>query len=144
MKQTKLKVFVYGTLKPQEANYAEYCEGKIIESIAAYAFGCLYHLSVLGYPAMTEGKERVFGYLLAFEDTATLDRLDRLETYSPDRDPTENEYQRRLTQVYNLDGESLGDVWAYFMTSTKVEELGGILVPSGCWRENENIKSRSN
>jgi gamma-glutamylcyclotransferase (GGCT)/AIG2-like uncharacterized protein YtfP len=93
---------------------------------------------------MTEGKERVFGYLLAFEDTATLDRLDRLETYSPDRDPTENEYQRRLTQVYNLDGESLGDVWAYFMTSTKVEELGGILVPSGCWRENENIKSRSN
>jgi gamma-glutamylcyclotransferase (GGCT)/AIG2-like uncharacterized protein YtfP len=134
MKQAKLKVFVYGTLKPQEANYAEYCEGNTIESIEAYTFGCLYHLPTLGYPAMTEGKERVCGYLLTFEDATILDRLDLLETYSPDRNPAENEYQRRLMRVYNLNGASLGDVWAYFMTSAKVEELGGILVPSGCWR----------
>jgi gamma-glutamylcyclotransferase (GGCT)/AIG2-like uncharacterized protein YtfP len=131
-----LKVFVYGTLKPQEANYQTYCEGKVIESIEVYTFGRLFHLPSLGYPAMTwedNHDNTVRGYLLTFSNSEVIHDLDKLETYSPHRLPEANEYQRQLITVYTLDREPLEKVWAYFMTGTKIVQLRGVPVPSGWW-----------
>jgi gamma-glutamylcyclotransferase (GGCT)/AIG2-like uncharacterized protein YtfP len=105
----------------------------VIEEVAAYTWGELYHLPLLGYPGMTEGEERVLGFLLTFADSSMLSALDDLETYDPLRSPEKNEYQRRLATVYRTSGENLGEAWTYFMTKTKVKELGGIFLADGCW-----------
>ncbi|MGK7874413.1 MAG: gamma-glutamylcyclotransferase [Xenococcaceae cyanobacterium] len=129
-----LKVFVYGTLKPGEANYQYYCAGKVIEATRAYALGQLFHLPP-GYPAMTPGNSRVEGFLLTLADSAVLEILDELEGYHPQRSPQENQYYRQKILVYNLSGKPLGKAWGYFMTSEQVRQLGGILLPSGWWSD---------
>jgi gamma-glutamylcyclotransferase (GGCT)/AIG2-like uncharacterized protein YtfP len=131
-----MRVFVYGTLKPGECNYLLYCAGRVIEEVAAYTWGELYHLPPLGYPGMTEGKGRVSGFLLTFADSSMLSALDQLETYDPVRSPEDNEYQRLMVTVYRPSGESLGEAWAYSMTKAKVKQLGGILLPAGSWDGN--------
>jgi gamma-glutamylcyclotransferase (GGCT)/AIG2-like uncharacterized protein YtfP len=127
-----LNIFVYGTLKPGEANYRHYCEGKAIESIPAYTSGELYDLP-LGYPAMTLGERQVWGVLLKFNDPEILTSLDRLEDYEPSRSREENEYERREISIYRPSGRSLGRAWAYLMARERVDALGGQLIPSGCW-----------
>ncbi|MEM9539428.1 MAG: gamma-glutamylcyclotransferase [Cyanobacteria bacterium P01_E01_bin.42] len=127
-----LKVFVYGTLKPGEVNYHRYCQGKAIAALPAYVFGELYDLP-LGYPAMTPGRQKVWGMLLKFNDPELLQSLDRLEEYEPGRRREENEYQRQQVSLYHPSGEFLGSAWAYLMEREKVEQLGGQPIPSGCW-----------
>ncbi|MGD1918808.1 MAG: hypothetical protein ACFCAD_07915 [Pleurocapsa sp.] len=39
--ESSLKVFVYGTLKPGEANFAAYCDGYVESQQIAYAKGIL-------------------------------------------------------------------------------------------------------
>ena len=126
-------MFVYGTLKPGEVNYSPYCQGKVIEAIRGYTRGRLYTLS-LGYPAMTEGEGKVRGFLLTFADRAILADLDQLEDFQAERSPEDNEYQRRLTIVYQLSGKLLGEAWCYFMTPAKIKQLQGVLLPSGWWQ----------
>ncbi|MBE9043118.1 gamma-glutamylcyclotransferase [Pleurocapsales cyanobacterium LEGE 10410] len=128
----KLRVFVYGTLKPGEANYQRYCQNKVLSEIPAYTLGDLYALPV-GYPAMTQGSDRVRGVLLTFDDPNILKSLDRLEGYRERRVADLNEYYRLLVSVYRLDRQPLGKAWAYFMTPAKVGQLGGIKVTSGFW-----------
>jgi len=128
----KLKIFVYGTLKPGESNYQRYCVGKVVEEIRAIAFGQLFHLS-LGYPAMTLGESKIHGYLLTFADPAMLAVLDKLEDYEPHRTPEENEYNRQQIETYNLEGLALGLAWVYLMTLEQVQRLEGVLMPSGWW-----------
>jgi gamma-glutamylcyclotransferase (GGCT)/AIG2-like uncharacterized protein YtfP len=132
-----IRVFVYGTLKPGEANYQNYCQGQVISSIEAYTFGNLFDFPHLGYPAMTEGNNPVGGYLLIFADLTILDRLDFLEDYNSHRPPESNEYQRQLIPIYSPSHELLGDAWAYFMTPVRVTEGGGILLLSGWWTGNQ-------
>lgn len=127
-----LKVFVYGTLKPGEANYQHYCEGKVVEEQSAIAFGQLYDLP-LGYPAMTPGESPVRGFLLTFADPSVLTALDELEDYHANRLPQDNEYERQQIEIYNLSAQSLGRAWVYLMTSEQVQRLGGVLMRSGCW-----------
>jgi gamma-glutamylcyclotransferase (GGCT)/AIG2-like uncharacterized protein YtfP len=127
-----LKVFVYGTLKPGEANYQHYCAGKVVEEQSAIAFGQLYDLP-LGYPAMTIGESPVQGFLLTFADSSILTALDELEDYNPNRLPQENEYERKQIEIYNLPGQSIGRAWTYLMTPEQVERLGGVLLRSGWW-----------
>jgi gamma-glutamylcyclotransferase (GGCT)/AIG2-like uncharacterized protein YtfP len=127
-----LKIFVYGTLKPGEYNYQYYCAGKVVEAIKAYTWGQLYHLT-LGYPALTTGNDKVTGFLLTFADKEILKSLDELEDYCPQRSPQENEYQRQKIPVYDLAGQSLGKAWGYVMALEKVQQFGGVLVPSGWW-----------
>ncbi len=127
-----LNVFVYGTLKPGEANYLAYCEGKIASQTPAYIRGDLYHLSV-GYPAITLGDNRVYGVLLTFYTIEVLTSLDCLEDYQPDRKAELNEYNRRLVTVYNLKDLAIAQAWAYFMTLAKVKQYGGKQVLSGNW-----------
>ena len=127
-----INVFVYGTLKPGERNYPHYCADKTIQETKAYTWGQLYHLS-LGYPAMTEGDNKIEGYLLTFADTNILTSLDELEDYQPNRSPDLNEYYRQQVSVYNLADNFLGLAWSYFMSLEKIRQLKGIPVNSGAW-----------
>lgn len=126
-------VFVYGTLKPDEANYAKYCAGKVITMQQATAFG---ELSVLpmGYPAMTIGDRQVHGYLLSFRDMSILVHLDELEDYQSDRTQSENLYDRQQIEIFDLAEKSLGLAWAYLMTLEQVTKFGGITLPDGLWK----------
>jgi gamma-glutamylcyclotransferase (GGCT)/AIG2-like uncharacterized protein YtfP len=139
MKNTALcNVFVYGTLKPNEANYAEYCAGKAIAQQQAIAYGDLFALP-MGYPAMTIGNSQVHGYLLSFPDASILESLDELEDYQSDRASHENLYDRRLIEVFDLQGEFLGMAWAYFMELAQVTKFVGIAQPDGLWTQNHEI-----
>ena len=124
-------VFVYGTLKPGEANYSSYCT-KVVSQILSYTLGNLYTLPV-GYPAMTVGDNRVYGVCLRFDDSRILASLDRLEDYQNGRAPDLNEYYRSLTPIYSSDNRLIGRAWAYFMTRDRVMQYGGVRVTSGCW-----------
>jgi gamma-glutamylcyclotransferase (GGCT)/AIG2-like uncharacterized protein YtfP len=128
-----IEVFVYGTLKPNESNYSAYCEGKVINSRTVYTRGNLYHLTALGYPGLTEGEGWIKGVLLTFNADYDMEFLDALEDYQPERPPEENEYQRRIMPIYNLDKEFIGEAWGYIMTPAKVAFYSGIWLPSGWW-----------
>lgn len=136
-----LKVFVYGTLKPGECNYARFCEGKVTSSQKCWTKGQLFLLPV-GYPAMITGNDKVQGFLLTFSDESILNKLDRLEGYNPQQSPEMNIYQRQKTIVYDeLSDEVLGHIWAYFMTEERVKNSHGVLIPSGCWVSGAKIQN---
>ncbi|MCC0176677.1 gamma-glutamylcyclotransferase [Waterburya agarophytonicola K14] len=127
-----LKVFVYGTLKPGEANYSHYCNGYVESQTIAYTKGILYALPI-GYPAMVEGNNKVRGILLTCKNSDILASLDRLEGYQPQRKSGLNEYYRLLVSVYSLEDQLIDLAWAYFMTPEKIREYKGILVESNWW-----------
>ncbi|HIK55852.1 MAG TPA: gamma-glutamylcyclotransferase [Synechococcales cyanobacterium M55_K2018_004] len=129
----RLRVFVYGTLKPGEANYARYCAGRVVEAVEAIAFGNLYALP-LGYPAMTAGPRPVQGYLFTFAEEGILRDLDELEDYDPNRPPEECEYLREWTEVFDREGRSLGFAWVYRMSEAQVKLWDGVLLPDGNWQ----------
>jgi gamma-glutamylcyclotransferase (GGCT)/AIG2-like uncharacterized protein YtfP len=135
-----IKVFVYGTLKPGEMNDS-LCDRWVIEACPAIAFGIIYQLP-FGYPAMVAGgKSFVQGVLLSFADFAILQQLDEFEQHDPDLFqhyfpalPLDAyHYHRQAIATFNLEGTSLGSAWAYLMTFTQVQQLNGVLVPSGSW-----------
>jgi gamma-glutamylcyclotransferase (GGCT)/AIG2-like uncharacterized protein YtfP len=125
-----LRVFVYGTLKPGEANYQKYCAKKVISAERATTRGQLFALP-MGYPAMTLGDSLIHGYLLSFADSGILSGLDELEDYQPSRQISENLYNRQQVEVFNLKEISLA--WVYLMTPDRVNQIGGILQPDGWW-----------
>ena len=127
-----LKIFVYGTLKPGEANYQSYCAENIVEYLPAVTKGLLYELPI-GYPAMTIGEGNVHGFVLSFRNPEILLDLDNLEDYHPERPPEKNEYQRQKIQVFTSNGQNLGVVWIYLMSPEKVQLLNGKNLPSGFW-----------
>ncbi len=128
----RVQVFVYGTLKPGEANYQEYCAGKVVAAQRATTLGKLFALPI-GYPAMTNGQELIHGYLLSFAHPGILAALDELEDYDPTRPISENLYHRQQMEVYNLLGLSLDWAWVYLMHPQRVNQLGGIHLPDGWW-----------
>lgn len=127
-----IKVFVYGTLKPNGKYYPIYCQGKTLKETKCWAKGKLFDLP-LGYPAMTQGDNRVFGYLLSFTSDYDLDNLDKLEGYSGIPNSPLNEYDRLSIIVYDEDNKPLDEAWAYIMTEEKVKALNGVYLPSGEW-----------
>lgn len=126
-------VFVYGTLKPGQANFEPYCAGKVSNITPAYVYGHLYDLRV-GYPALTTGDTQVRGVVFTVNDDSVLEDIDDLEDYDPKRPIIDNLYQREWLTVYGLSGEYLGKAWGYRMAFWRVQQLGGIFLPSGCWR----------
>lgn len=138
-----IKVFVYGTLKPGEENYPRYCDGKIIESRRAYTLGKLFALPQ-GYPAMTIGDSRIYGYLLTFSDEGVFADLDELEDYHPSRPKSANLYNRQQVEIFNVDNinnrseiqTSLGFAWTYIMAENLVYQLKGIPQVDGWWSGN--------
>lgn len=130
-----IDIFVYGTLKPGYRYYQRYCIGKTSCERSAIAYGQLYHLPTLGYPAMIRGSDLVFGYLLGFNDGKILAELDDLEGYYPHRPAEQNEYNRTRIEVFDAENPeiSLGLAWVYQQTLDRVRQLNGILLTSGCW-----------
>ncbi|MEH1870870.1 gamma-glutamylcyclotransferase family protein [Nostoc sp.] len=127
-----VRVFVYGTLKPGEANYKKYCAGKVVNFERAFVQGKLFALP-MGYPAMTLGDSQVHGYLLSFSNPKILNELDVLEDYQPNRQPPENLYNRQLIEVYQPQSLSYSWAWVYLMALEQVDQSGGFLQPEGWW-----------
>lgn len=135
-----LKVFVYGTLKPNEINFEQFCAGKIINASPVLAQGKLYQIPfytekyLRGYPAMTMEDGWVEGYLLHFEyRPEILAQLDQLEGYQVGRSPDKNEYQRQLIQIFTLDQTPFTEAWSYIMTLEHVQDLAGIALNKTVW-----------
>jgi gamma-glutamylcyclotransferase (GGCT)/AIG2-like uncharacterized protein YtfP len=133
MINSHLHVFVYGTLKPGEANFNWYCGTRVISRQRSYIQAELYHFPALVYPGAIHAISQVHGYVLTFADAAVLVSLDELEDYHPDRQPAENEYTRELVSTYTLEGSPLVSAWAYFMSRDRIKQSGGILVADGWW-----------
>lgn len=127
-----IKVFVYGTLKPGEPNYQQFCADYVVAAQEAIAVGQLFDLP-LGYPAMTPGHLKVYGVLLSFANPEILQQLDWLEDYDPQRAIAENEYYRQRIEVYDTFLAPLGNAWTYLMALEQVRAFGGILLPDGWW-----------
>lgn len=127
-----INVFVYGTLKPGEANYQQFCADYVMAAQQAIALGQLFNLP-LGYPAMTPGSFKVYGVLLSFANPEILPQLDWLEDYEPQRAIAENEYYRQQIEVYDTSLAPLGTAWTYLMTLEKVRAFGGVFLPNGWW-----------
>lgn len=126
-------VFVYGTLKPGGRYWPEFCEGKVADAFPAKVRGTLYDLHV-GYPGMRcDDSGWVLGYVLTFRNEADFRRLDHLEGYAPDRPVESNEYLRLKRPCFTLEGEALGDVWAYEITGWMMHKLGATCMPGGNW-----------
>jgi gamma-glutamylcyclotransferase (GGCT)/AIG2-like uncharacterized protein YtfP len=138
MTAPSIRIFVYGTLKPGEANYPKYCATKVVDVKTALTWGKLYALPQ-GYPAMTLGNETVWGYLLYFTDPRVLTALDELEDYQPYRDVAANLYYRQYIQTYTPTGLSLGEAWAYLMTEEQVVQLGGTPQGNSWWSSQSSI-----
>jgi gamma-glutamylcyclotransferase (GGCT)/AIG2-like uncharacterized protein YtfP len=134
-----IKVFVYGTLKPGEENYQRYCAGKVVNTTRAVAQGKLFALP-MGYPAMIPGDDAVYGYLLSFTNSDVLTALDELEGYHPDRDASENLYNRKQIETQDLQGHLLGYAWVYIMTEKLAIQLQGIHQPNGWWSSSHKHK----
>lgn len=128
----RISVFVYGTLKPGEFYYPQYCEGKCVEAREARVKGQLFDLP-FGYPAMTEGEGVVYGYLFQFADEQILRDLDELEDYDPTRSTDANEYQRVAVEVCDLSGGAIGRAWTYVMSAERVRRSGGVFLADGVW-----------
>ena len=82
---------------------------------------------------MTEGKNKVVGWLFSFGDERILESLDFLEDYQEKRVSELNEYNRQQVPVYDLAGNDLGQAWCYVMSLAKVREKNGILVLDSQW-----------
>lgn len=132
-----LRVFVYGTLQPGERFHLPYCGDRVRVEGEALASGRLYHLPQLNYPAMTREPGWVRGVVLSFDDPQAILKLDTLEGFVGDRDPASNEYNRYEVEVFDAaeQSRSFGVAWAYYMSSEKVRQYGGIWLPGGLWRE---------
>lgn len=127
-------VFVYGTLKPDESNYS-LCADRVISAKSAIAHAFLYHLP-FNYPAIVPGNAQTHGYLLEFSDQAILNLLDEYEQHEPEVIApfgSDNDYERREIEVFDLKGNSLGLAWAYVMNQEQLDRLNGVLIPSGVW-----------
>lgn len=131
-------VFVYGTLKPGEAYYRQYCQPYVVgEAIPAIVQGCLFHLP-LGYPAMTLGNGWVTGALLRIGDEQAIAYLDEFEDYDPNPLSTaDNLYTRQLRSVFSPKQQPLGRAWMYVMQVEKVQQYGGIPIPAGNWSRHQ-------
>lgn len=142
-----LNVFVYGTLKPREKNYAV-CAGSVVKSQPATAEGCLYALP-FGYPAMTLEAGVVHGVILSFPDITMLEVLDEFERhdsiefhcYAPGQSLEQNEYDRQEIRVYGQARHPLGRAWSYIMTKEQVQQLNGIPLPDGQWHPLQPMSS---
>jgi gamma-glutamylcyclotransferase (GGCT)/AIG2-like uncharacterized protein YtfP len=128
----EIKVFVYGTLKPGEDNYENFCKDKYITKQSAWVKGSLYDLP-MGFPAMVESDEFVRGVLYHFKDENALLCIDQLEGYDPRYNQDRNLYERKIVDVYDNDKKPITRAWAYYMTLARALTLNGKKVENGNW-----------
>ena len=129
-----LRLFVYGTLKPDESAYPHYCEPYVTTAQTACMRGELFHLPQ-GYPAMTSGDRWITGALLRFHQEDAIARIDEFEDYDPTRPAAANLYERVVQPVFSTTHQPLGAAWVYLMSAQRVQTLGGVRVASGEWSQ---------
>lgn len=133
MKKERLPVFVYGTLRPGEKNYAHFLAARTVKTLSATAEGRLYYVADGGYPYVEPGPGRVVGELVYLDPChydQTLQEIDDLEEYNPD-DEAHSVYLRRRTRVTLIDG-SRTSAWIYYWN---YPELTGVSIVSGNFRD---------
>jgi len=119
--EKRLPVFVYGTLRRGEKNYAGYLAGRTIREEPATAAGRLFYVADGGYPYLEPGPGAVAGDLIHLDPELydeTLQRLDALEEYAPG-DEANSVYLRRETSVVLADGERVA-AWIYYWNSPQI------------------------
>jgi gamma-glutamylcyclotransferase (GGCT)/AIG2-like uncharacterized protein YtfP len=142
-------VFVYGTLKQKERNFAVSRQAGWVRSEPAYIEGFqLFHLPQrerlpYGYPAVVRDvaepasrEGRVWGEVQWFADLSqALVLLDRLEDEG-------REYLRSPTAAYlPSQAEKPCAVWVYAYPSLQnVQRVSGIWLPEGVWHEQKQPK----
>ncbi len=112
---SRLPVFVYGTLRPGEKNFARYLGGRCVRILPATTNGALYFVRNEGYPYLTDEAGTVRGDLIFLAPSRyheTLRRLDQLEEYRP-QDPENSVYLRKPVTAITADGKAR-IAWTYF------------------------------
>ena len=121
-----MRIFVYGTLMqgfPNHEIIAKYVE----EIYEAETTGKLY--AVGGFPGLVEGKGKVEGELLVFNDDfeqEILNKLDRLEGCP-------HLFERRKKQVVRQKSGEVKEARVYLYNSDNYSE--GDVIKSGSWKE---------
>lgn len=119
--ETKLPLFVYGTLRENAPNYGLV---QHLTRVNAKTRGTLYHLPA-GYPALQlQGDRWVYGDLLGTPGEKLLRILDVYEGTH------ENLYQRVKVEV--LVGLMRHQAWTYVMA--RPDRRKGVIIPSGRWQ----------
>lgn len=129
-------VFVYGTLMPNQANFAVAGSPQFIYPAFTHGY-TLWHLEPEGYPAIVSGNstETVKGYVFFYETeewNRILTQLDLLEGIHEDP-PL---YQRIKTQALINHEQIEQEVWVYlYQRRRRLQEDGAFLIQSGNWLE---------
>ncbi len=132
----RLPFFVYGTLRPGEANYARTLRGRTAAEEPARMAGALLYDGP-GYPYATAGPpDAVVHGTLVWPRAADYDAvravLDRLEGYAPG-DPR-NLYERVVTDALRPDGSRVR-AWVYLAAPPLAARLRatGTVIEGGRW-----------
>lgn len=123
------RLFAYGLLKSGHHFFEEKLKPALVSTIEAAASGEIYYLPNHGFPAMTGGKEPVYGELLELKDDALLAETDAYEECFPD-DPESSLYTRKEIEVLTKEGKK-EKCFAYVMTREKIVRAGGWRIESG-------------
>jgi gamma-glutamylcyclotransferase (GGCT)/AIG2-like uncharacterized protein YtfP len=120
-------VFVYGTLRKDEANHYLLKEASCLAR-ECWTYGILYDTGC-GYPAMVQDKsQKVYGEL--YEVNANqLQKLDWLEGY--EGEGMSNDYERMIQSIYTNSGSL--EAYVYIYSPHKAEELTKIT--DGDWKQ---------
>ncbi|MGB0289870.1 MAG: gamma-glutamylcyclotransferase family protein [Opitutales bacterium] len=130
---TELSVFVYGTLKPGGRYWKRFCEGKVQRATPARIRGQLYDLGC-GYPGAVFNEQGwIEGCVHEFIEAADFAAVDELEGFVEGRSRDINEYERRKVPCFSLEGQPLGQLWAYEVNPHVLAACEPQLLPSGCW-----------
>ncbi|MFI9081391.1 gamma-glutamylcyclotransferase family protein [Streptomyces sioyaensis] len=133
----RLPFFVYGTLRPGEANYARTLRGRTAAEEPAHIRGALLYDGP-GFPYATAGPADavVHGALVlpregAYDEVCAA--LDRLEGYVPG-DPA-NLYEREHTEAVRADGRTVR-AWVYLAAAPLAARLRATATPlaGGDWQ----------
>ena len=136
----RINLFVYGSLREGFFNYKKYLDGKVIVKKDAKLENMkLYHLPYKGYPAVTFGKDTVYGEIMVLSEEhyeETVGAVDKMEGFISENKP-ENEYDKVILEVENLHTNEKEKCFVYFYNKDRDQlfEDKAIYLPHGDWKE---------
>lgn len=133
-------IFVYGTLMPGFQNWHLIAD-KVQKISPAKIKAKLYNLPY-GYPAIIDGDDDVFGYVLDLPDSQEIiSVIDEFKGYyAPGKD---NFYEKKNLPVTFLEESLSGEALVYLFEGYRAQELPslGTYIPHGNWAEFISEKS---
>ena len=143
MLDTKVKLFVYGTLMKDFRNYDKYLKGHILSTKQAYTHGELYHLKHKNCPALVQGNDIVYGEAITFynhDNLTLLQELDKMEEYFEGSPKVM--YERRNIKIYYSDNKEEIAFAYIFIDKTILNENNSEYIQSGDWKNYILINSK--